>query len=54
LIDTSLGDDRFTLRVRGEEDASRKISSSLFDDADLLRLAEWLSARTRFRIDRPT
>jgi hypothetical protein len=43
-------DDRYTLRVRAEN-GSRKISTSLYDDADLTGLAEWLSARTRFPID---
>jgi hypothetical protein len=43
-------DDRYTLRVRGEN-ASRKISTALYDDADLTGLAQWLSARTRFPID---
>jgi hypothetical protein len=46
------GDDRFELRVRGET-THRKITSSLYDEADEVRLAEWLSARTRFPIDRP-
>jgi hypothetical protein len=45
------GDDHFTLRVRNEG-ASRKISSAFHDDADLRRLAEWLSARTQFRMER--
>jgi hypothetical protein len=44
------GDARFTLRVRTAT-ANRKISSSLHESADLLRLAEWLSARTQFPID---
>jgi hypothetical protein len=43
-------DDRYTLRVRGEN-ASRKIATALYDDADLTGLAQWLSARTRFPID---
>jgi hypothetical protein len=44
------GDARFTLRVRSA-DARRKISSALHESTDLVRLAEWLSARTRFPID---
>jgi hypothetical protein len=44
------GDARFTLRVRTAT-ANRKISSSLHESADLVRLAEWLSARTHFPID---
>jgi hypothetical protein len=43
-------DDRYTLRVR-DENASRRISTALYDDADLTGLAEWLSARTRFPIE---
>ena len=44
------GDARFTLRVRNEN-ARRKISTSLHESADLERLAEWLSARTRFPVN---
>lgn len=44
------GDARFTLRVRNGA-AHRKISSSLHESEELLRLAEWLSARTRFPVD---
>ena len=46
------GDDRFTLRVRSAT-ARRTISTALYDPAELTRLAEWLSARTRFPIERP-
>jgi hypothetical protein len=45
------GDDRFELRIRNET-THRRIASSLHDEADEVRLAEWLSARTRFPIDR--
>lgn len=44
------GDARFTLRVRTAT-ARRQITSTLHESADLVRLAEWLSARTRFPID---
>jgi hypothetical protein len=44
------GDARFTLRVRSAT-AHRQISSAINESADLLRLAQWLSARTRFPID---
>lgn len=44
------GDARFTLRVRTAT-ARRQITSALHESADLLWLAEWLSARTRFPID---
>jgi hypothetical protein len=47
------GDDRFTLRVRGDS-GRRKISSSLNDATDLSNLGEWISARSRFPFDRPS
>lgn len=43
------GDARFTLRVVNAN-AKRTISTSLHESADLVRLAEWLSARTRFPV----
>src|SRR5262249_46656844 len=46
------GDDRFTLRVLGA-DRKRKIATALYDGAELLHLAEWLSARTHFPVERP-
>ena len=45
------GDDRFTLRVRGER-ANRKITTALYDSAELINLGEWLSARSGFPFDR--
>ena len=47
------GGERFTLRVRST-DARRRISTALHDPAELTSLAEWLSARTRFPIQRPS
>jgi hypothetical protein len=45
------GDDRFTLRVRSAT-ARRTIATALYDATELGALAEWLSARTRFPIER--
>ncbi len=45
------GDDRFTLRVRGAT-GHRTIATALYDPAELAALAEWLSARTGFLIER--
>jgi hypothetical protein len=45
------GDDRYTLRVRSAA-ARRTIATALYDATELGGLAEWLSARTRFPIER--
>ena len=47
------GGDRFTLRVRSAT-ARRKVSTALYDPGELTSLAEWLSARTGFPIQRPS
>lgn len=47
------GDDRFTLSVGGASGRC-KVCTALHDPAELASLAEWLSARTRFPIERPS
>jgi hypothetical protein len=44
------GDDRYTLRVHSA--TARTIATALYDATELAALAEWLSARTRFPIER--
>jgi hypothetical protein len=45
------GDARYELSVRTDS-ARRKITSSMYDDGDIIRFGEWLSARTGFHLDR--